>query len=194
MGRSSVGRARGARDGLTTADVVVLSLLTERAMHGYDLISEYERQEVVDWASVSKAQVYYALQKLERLGLIETAPDAEGVRERTVFAPTEQGRIALAGDLGHTDWAKGRTANPFATWLGLSIHAGRDVIAPMIAARRQFLLEELAREKASLNFLMTLDSERARAGRLIVDLVIRTLEAEMNWLESLHGQSDLPND
>ena len=84
MGRSPLGRARGPRDGLTTADVVVLSLLTERAMHGYDLISEYERQEVVDWASVSKAQVYYALQKLERLGLIEASADAVGARERTV--------------------------------------------------------------------------------------------------------------
>lgn len=134
---------------------------------------------------MSKAQVYCALQKLERLGLIETAPDAEGVRERTVFAPTEQGRVALASDLGHTDWAKGRTANPFATWLGMSIHAGRDAMAPMIAARRQFLLEELAREKASLDFLMTLDSERAKAGRLIVDLVIRTLDAELLWLSTL---------
>jgi len=160
MARSPLGRARGPRDGLTTADVVVLSLLAERAMHGYDLIAEYERQEVVDWASVSKAQVYYALQKLERLGLIEAIIDAGATRERTVFAPTAQGLAALAADLGHDDWAKGRTANPFATWLGLSIHAGQDTMLPMIAARRQFLLEELARERASLTFLMTLTSAR----------------------------------
>ena len=185
MGRSPVGRARGPRDGLTTADVVVLSLLAERAMHGYDLISEYERQEVVDWASVSKAQVYYALQKLERLGLIEAAPDAEGARERTVYAPTAQGRAALADDLGHGDWAKGRTANPFATWLGLSIHAGADVLIPMIAARRQFLHDELTREQASLTYLMILTTARAMAGRRIVDLVIRTLEAELVWLDTL---------
>ena len=185
MGRPPLGRARGPRDGLTTADVVVLSLLTERAMHGYDLISEYERQDVVDWASVSKAQVYYALQKLERLGLIEASADAVGARERTVYAPTEQGRVALADDLGHGDWAKGRTANPFATWLGLSIHAGSEVLIPMIAARRKFLEEELARETASLAYLMTLTTARAVAGRRIVDLVIRTLEAELVWLDTL---------
>ena len=190
MGRSPLGRARGPRDGLTTADVVVLSLLTERAMHGYDLISEYERQEVVDWASVSKAQVYYALQKLERLALIEALPDAEGTRERTVYAPTSQGRAALAADLAHGDWAKGRTTNPFATWLGLSIHAGADVLVPMIAARRQFLHDELAREKASLSYLSTLTSARAVAGRRIVDLVIRTLEAELVWLETLEHLDD----
>ncbi len=32
---------------------------------------------------------------------------------------------------------------------------------------------------------MTLDSERAKAGRLIVDLVIRTLDAELLWLSTL---------
>ena len=190
MGRATLGRGRGPRNDLTTADVVVLSLLTERAMHGYDLISEYERQEVVDWASVSKAQVYYALQKLERLGLVAAAPDTEGARERTVFAPTDKGRGALSADLSHTDWAKGRTANPFATWLGLSMHAGPDAIPPMILARREFLEEELARERASLGFLLTLETERARAGRLIVDLVIRTLEAEQEWLAMIETQKD----
>ena len=60
--------SRGRKPGpLTTADLVVLSLLAERAMHGYELLGEYDRQEVVDWASVSKAQVYYALQKLAAL-------------------------------------------------------------------------------------------------------------------------------
>jgi DNA-binding PadR family transcriptional regulator len=33
---------------------VVLSLLAERAMHGYELLKEYERQEVADWAPVSR--------------------------------------------------------------------------------------------------------------------------------------------
>ena len=55
------GRRRGHADGLTTADLVVLSLLAERNMHGYDLLAEYSRQEVADWASISKAQLYYAL-------------------------------------------------------------------------------------------------------------------------------------
>jgi DNA-binding PadR family transcriptional regulator len=30
---------------VTTADLVVLSLLLERPMHGYDLLDEYRRQE-----------------------------------------------------------------------------------------------------------------------------------------------------
>ena len=79
--KGSRGRKAGS---LTTADLVVLSLLTERAMHGYELLGEYERQEIADWASVSKAQVYYALQKLAELDLIEplTAEPIGGERER----------------------------------------------------------------------------------------------------------------
>ena len=81
------------------ADVVVLSLLEERAMHGYELLGEYDRQEVADWASVSKAQVYYALKKLAEMDLVEANGDLRDVRaasrNRTVYRPTATGRERL---------------------------------------------------------------------------------------------------
>ena len=86
-------------------------------------------------------------------------------------------RVTLAADLGHGDWAKGRSANPFATWLGLSIHAGSAVLVQIIATRRKSMEEELARERASLAYLITLTTARAVAGCRTIDLVIRTLEA-----------------
>ncbi len=56
--KARAGRRPGDTGRLTTADLVVLSLLREQPMHGYDLLAAYQRQEVEDWASVSKAQVY----------------------------------------------------------------------------------------------------------------------------------------
>ncbi|MDB4889201.1 MAG: hypothetical protein JWL61_1056, partial [Gemmatimonadetes bacterium] len=50
---------RRKANALTVADLVVLSMLAERAMHGYELWAELERRQVHDWASISKPQVYY---------------------------------------------------------------------------------------------------------------------------------------
>ena len=49
-------------------DLVLLSLLAEQPMHGYQANLELERRQVQDWAGVSRPQVYYSLEKLARLG------------------------------------------------------------------------------------------------------------------------------
>ena len=62
---------------LTVPDLVLLSLLAEQPMHGYQANLELERRQVQDWAGVSRPQVYYSLEKLARLGLITEAGDHE---------------------------------------------------------------------------------------------------------------------
>jgi DNA-binding PadR family transcriptional regulator len=179
---------RGQKAGsLTTADLIVLSLLAEHAMHGYQLLAEYERQEVADWASVSKAQVYYAIQKLARLELIEATEQrgAENDRDRTVYTPTPQGQKELIASLVGVEWARTRVPQPFATWLGLSIHIAPDAANNVLNARRTFLEEELERERTSLQFIRTLTSARAKAGEAVVRLVIRQIEVEIEWIANL---------
>lgn len=156
-------------------------------MHGYDLVREYERQEVADWASVSKAQVYYALQKLAGLSLIAPVQSDSGAdaRDKMIYQPTDQGLAGLRQALGERDWASTRVAQPFATWLGLSIHLSQAQINQHLQARAKFLSAELARERASLDYIKTLSASRARAGENIVALVIAQLEAEKVWLTQL---------
>src|ERR1051326_4537554 len=59
---------------LTIADLVLLSLLAERPMHGYQANAELARREVQNWAGISRPQVYYSLQKLSRLGFLAERP------------------------------------------------------------------------------------------------------------------------
>jgi DNA-binding PadR family transcriptional regulator len=179
------GRRSGHNSVLTTADLVVLSLLAERAMHGYDLMAEYQRQEVADWASVSKAQLYYALNKLAELDLIQGHTESAQARERTVYAVTETGQKALVGGLADPAWARGRTAQPFTTWLGLSIHAAPDTFRNLLEARADWLAAEITKEQESLAFIETLSSARADRGADIVRLVIRQLEVEKDWVTDL---------
>ncbi|MFZ0702368.1 MAG: PadR family transcriptional regulator, partial [Candidatus Acidiferrales bacterium] len=55
---------------LTTPDLVLLSLLAEKPMHGYQANAELERRQVRDWAGISRPQVYYSIDKLARSRLI----------------------------------------------------------------------------------------------------------------------------
>src|SRR5437773_3375924 len=91
-------RARRARRvDLTTPDLVLLSLLAERPMHGYQANLELERRQIRDWAGVSRPQVYYSLDKLERLRLIRPR-ESEGPPpgpERRMYSTTAAGRTAL---------------------------------------------------------------------------------------------------
>jgi DNA-binding PadR family transcriptional regulator len=179
------GRRPGRSHALTTADLVVLSLLEERPMHGYDLLAEYRRQEVADWASISKAQLYYALGKLEGLGLLRGEIQEGAARGRTVYRPTPAGLEALGGALADLGWAEGRVAQPFLTWFGLSIHASEAARATLLDARLAFLDREIAREEESLAYIATLDDPRAAKGADIVRLTVCQLRVERDWVAEL---------
>src|ERR1700755_2067185 len=110
---------------VTLPDLVVLSLLTEQAMHGYELWAELERRQVEKWASITKAQVYYSLRKLENAGHVVPARDGdEALRPRSrVYKPSADGRRVLSSELAHAKWATQRPPDPFLTWMVLSWQA-----------------------------------------------------------------------
>src|SRR5204862_3483363 len=92
-------RARRARRvELTTPDLVLLSLLAERQMHGYQANLELERREIRDWANVSRPQVYYSLEKLARGGVIRYLETEERARgpERAKRDTPDSSRAAVA--------------------------------------------------------------------------------------------------
>ncbi len=58
---------------LTTPDLVLLSLLAERPMHGYQANQLLEFRQVRDWAGISRPQIYYSLEKLLQLKFLRVA-------------------------------------------------------------------------------------------------------------------------
>src|SRR5712692_10698718 len=94
------------RNALTTPDLVLLSLLAERPMHGYEANMELERRCIRDWAGISRPQVYYSLEKLAGAGFIRAAESSEPAAgpERSVFETTAKGRHALSDALEREDW------------------------------------------------------------------------------------------
>lgn len=71
----------------------ILALLSERPMHGYEIITELSRRTEGFWQP-SPGSIYPTLQLLEDEGLVKAEPDADGGRRR--FSLTEEGRRAAA--------------------------------------------------------------------------------------------------
>ena len=144
--------AAAKKRALTTPDLVLLSLLAERPMHGYEANLELERRQVRDWAGISRPQVYYSLDKLAGLGLVRAAEsdEPEAGPERRVFVTAAKGRAALADALEREEWTTQRDRPPFLTWMALSWQARPGVFQRQLERRREFLEKELAREEATL--------------------------------------------
>src|SRR5512143_475111 len=171
---------------LTLADLVVLSMLAERPMHGYEMWAELERREVAQWASISKPQVYYSLKKLTAARHIESAArdDAALGPDRQTFRPTPSGRRALADALARAEWATQHVPSPFVTWMVLSWQARPRDFTAQIARRRKFLESQLEFEREALESIIAETSATSDAA-MIVRLAIRHNEVELTWLEEV---------
>ena len=175
---------------MTTPDLVLLSLLAERPMHGYQANAELERREIRDWAEFSRPLVYYSLEKLEKAGLIraaETAARAAGPR-RASFATTEKGIAALADALEREEWTMQRDHPAFLTWLALSWQARPGVFRKQLKQRRKFLLKELAREKKTLQSIYAEVGHKYHEAVWMVGLMIQQLATEVRWTRQLERE------
>jgi DNA-binding PadR family transcriptional regulator len=184
--KSPVARSAG----LTTPDLVLLSLLAERPMHGYQANLELERREIRDWAEISRPQIYYSLEKLARAGLIralETDEPAAGP-ERSTFETTEKGREVLADALEQAGWTTKREHPPFLTWMALSWQARPGVFRNQLKQRRKFLLKEIAREKKTLLSIYGEVGHKYHEAVWMVGLMLDLMRAEVLWTKRLERE------
>lgn len=183
--------AKKKRSELTTPDLVLLSLLLEAPMHGYQANLELERREVRDWAGISRPQVYYSLDKLEKLGLIRPARDDEAAAgpERRVLKTTAKGQQALRQALADERWIEQRERPAFLTWLALSWQSGPGVFRNQVAKRREFVTSELEREVATLESVQQEVGHEFHEAVWMLTLTIDQFKAELKWLDKLESEA-----
>ena len=176
---------------LTTPDLVLLSLLAERPMHGYQANLELERRQVRDWAGISRPQVYYSLEKLQGQGLIRAVENVDRAAgpDRSVFTPTAKGRSALAAALEREEWATQRERPPFLTWMALSWQARPGVFEQQLRRRQQFLEKEMKREDDTLRAIRDEVGHGYHEAVWMVSLMIEQFRTELRWLRKLARES-----
>lgn len=184
-------KRRVKRPDLTIPDLVILSLLDERPRHGYEVNAELERRQVRDWAAVSRPQIYYSLDKLARLRLIRGATSAEPAEgpDRNVYETTPDGRAALADSLDRDDWTTGRDRPAFLTWMALSWRARPGVFEAHVKRRREFLIRERARERATLRDVLAEVGHPHHEAVWMLTLIVEQFETELAWLTRVERQA-----
>lgn len=91
---------------LNPSDYVVLGMTGLGARSGYEIKRTVERSIRFFW-TISPAQVYPSLAKLEQAGLLTGRDEPQGNRPRRMYEPTQEGTRALR------DWLTRPEAMPF---------------------------------------------------------------------------------
>lgn len=186
----TMGGRKPKKLAVTTPDLVILSLLAERPMHGYQVNLELERRCVRDWAAISRPQIYYSLEKLAKAGLIRAgeSEDPAAGPDRRVFETTANGRHALSDALEREDWTTQRDRPPFLTWVALSWQARPGVFKKQIARRAGFLEREIVREKETLDSILAEVGHPHHEAVWMVTLMIEQFRTELKWLRKIERE------
>lgn len=81
---------------MTKNELVVLGLLGEKPMYGYQLYQEVEKREMEHWAQVNLASIYNTLNRLQKDKLILGKGERPGkMPERKVYHITSKGKKRL---------------------------------------------------------------------------------------------------
>ncbi len=168
---------------LTHVEVIVLGLLSEEPLYGYQLLERYRSRAMEHWAEAGRASVYQSLHRLDRDGLVSgRAQRGQEGPGRRVFRITRSGRDRLRQALRERFPAGGPhpadSGLPFGFAHVLSAEEVRRGIAARDAALRErvgALREERARLQAARGPANVL-------ARKLLDREEAVATAELSWL------------
>lgn len=156
---------------------VLLGVLAEGPAHGYDLKRGHDARFPAA-KPLAYGQVYAALSRLERDGLVEVVETTSGGGpERTTYA------LTAAGDQELRRWlAEAEPAGPY---------AADDLVRKTVTALRLdadavgFLRRQREVHLSRMRGLIALQREEPRmAARIAIDHTISHLDADLQWLET----------
>lgn len=156
---------------------VLLGVLAAGPAHGYDLKREHDAR-FPGAKELAYGQVYAALQRVERDGLVEIAETVqESGPERTVYALTAAGRTELERWLAEAERAGPYPADELVRKTVTALRLGVDARGYLERQREVHLgrMREL---------LVAQDATIDPAGRSAIDHAVFHLDADLRWLET----------
>ncbi|MEJ2209834.1 MAG: DUF4388 domain-containing protein [Anaerolineae bacterium] len=163
---------------LTKIDLLILGLLLDRPMHGYELYQQIQAEEIDTWFNVSMAGVYYSLGKLREQDLVAESRQRGGRSTRkSIYRLTEEGRAAFFAAIE----AQAITREEVYLGYDLVIYLLNKVplqrAISLLEQHQAFLAERAAGVHAALA------AHRSDAlQQAILDHKLRYLEMEQGWL------------
>ncbi len=160
-----------------TVSHVLLGILEDGPAHGYDLKRVHDHR-FAGAKPLAYGQVYAALSKLERDGLVEIAEvRTDGGPERTTYAITDAGRTTLEAWVSTTEPAGPYAADELVRKVvtALNLDSGA---AGLLERQRETHLAEMRRLLAAKAFAQDV------AAKIVLDHAVSHLDADLRWLET----------
>lgn len=169
-----------------TVGHVLLGLLQTGDRHGYDLKREYDRRFPTA-RPMAPAQVYSALERLDRGGLVRAAGvQRVGGPDRTTFSLTSTGQTEFRRWLTTVEPPSEFVANPLAVRVTLALlTADRAVALDLLRRQRQAHLERMR-----AHTLVKSAPGATLAVVLAADHAINHLDADLRWIDTALARVD----
>jgi DNA-binding PadR family transcriptional regulator len=168
---------------MTHVDVLVLGLLAEEPLYGYQLLERYRARAMELWAPSGRASVYQALRRLEREGLVSgRSQEGREGPDRRVYRPTRPGRDRLRQALVDRFGAGGPYPVDRALPFGFAHLLSADEVRRGVAARESALRARVDQVRADRARLRSARGPANVLARRLLDREEGLAAAELTWL------------
>ena len=165
----------------TKIDLLLLGLLLDRPMHGYELYQQIQAEEIDAWFNVSMAGVYYSLGKLRDQGLVAESRQQGGRSARkSIYRLTEEGRAAFFAAMEEQATSREQSYLDYDLVIYLLNKLPLQRAIALLEQHRAFLVSQADDLLASL--AMEQDDGRSPLKVAVLDHKRRFLEMEQGWL------------
>jgi DNA-binding PadR family transcriptional regulator len=171
--------------GLPKIDIMVLGLLAEKPMHGYEINQVLTADEVRVWIDFARTSIYYSLNRLKKAGyVLETIERQSNKPEKNVFHISKMGREvfidALKEALGESE------KFDLSYYIGLFFISklSTEEATSVLKKRREFLIKW----EAQLAAEPTASAARANFPISLGAILSRTMDlakAERKWIDKI---------
>lgn len=166
-------------------EVIILSLLSERTAHAYDLLKTLRIRQGKWRLQTNVGAVYRAVERLAAQGLIVAAgSDREGNRpERTNYRITEAGKDALVERVGELLSVEQPPFDTFRLGLTFVDDLEKETATELLERRLHWLGSRRDEVQEVLTFLT--GQQLPRRFFVVAELDLAQVDLEISWLETL---------
>ncbi len=165
----------------TKTDLLLMGLLLDRPIHGYELYQTIQSEGIDGWFSISAAGVYYSLRKLHEHGLVvESRQRRGGSASKSIYRLTASGRSAFmeAMEAELASQEEPSLNYDLAIYLLNRVPVGRAL--PPLERREAFLAQRAETVRAEIAEKEAREDSPLKL--VILDHKLRFLEMEKEWL------------
>lgn len=171
----------------TKIDLLLLGMLLDRPMHGYELHQQIQAEGIDTWFNVSMAGVYYSLGKLRDQGLVVESRQQGGRSTRkSIYHLTEEGRMAFFASMEDQALSREKIYFDYGIAIYLLNKLPLQRAIPLLEQRQAFLAEQIQEVQATQ--MVEEDDSHAPLKLAILDHNRRSLEMEQAWLADVIRQ------